>query len=69
MPPEYAVFGKFSTKTDVFSFGVILLEIVSGKRNNGSYHKHPSLTLIGHVSNKKQQSSAFACFSKTVDLL
>ncbi|KAF3948802.1 hypothetical protein CMV_025245 [Castanea mollissima] len=49
MSPEYAVFGKFSTKSDVFSFGVILLEIISGKKNNNSYQTHPSLTLIGHV--------------------
>ncbi|KAF3958640.1 hypothetical protein CMV_016469 [Castanea mollissima] len=49
MSPEYAVFGKFSTKSDVFSLGVILLEIVSGKKNSDSYQEHPSLTLIGHV--------------------
>ncbi|KAF5464307.1 hypothetical protein F2P56_014393 [Juglans regia] len=49
MSPEYAVFGKFSTKSDVFSFGVILLEIVSGKKNSGSYMEHPSQTLIGQV--------------------
>ncbi|GMY37024.1 G-type lectin S-receptor-like serine/threonine-protein kinase RKS1 [Fagus crenata] len=49
MSPEYAVFGKFSTKSDVFSFGVMLLEIVSGKKNNASYQNHPCLTLIGHV--------------------
>ena len=60
MSPEYVVFGKFSTKSDVFSFGVILLEIVSGKKNNSSYQSHDSLTLIGHVSNKKQQSLLFA---------
>ncbi|XP_057750077.1 G-type lectin S-receptor-like serine/threonine-protein kinase SD1-1 isoform X3 [Arachis stenosperma] len=32
MPPEYAVRGHFSTKSDVFSYGVIVLEIVSGKK-------------------------------------
>ena len=60
MSPEYVIFGKYSTKSDVFSFGFILLEIVSGKKNNDSYQKHPSLTLIGHVSNNKQQSLLFA---------
>ncbi|KAG5561406.1 hypothetical protein RHGRI_004440 [Rhododendron griersonianum] len=35
MPPEYAKFGRFSVKTDVFSFGVLILEIVSGKKYSG----------------------------------
>ncbi|KAH1056188.1 hypothetical protein J1N35_034253 [Gossypium stocksii] len=35
MAPEYAMEGLFSVKSDVFSFGVILLEIISGKKNNG----------------------------------
>ena len=33
MCPKYAMEGSFSTKTDVFSFGVVLLEIISGKKN------------------------------------
>lgn len=33
MSPEYAMHGRFSEKSDVFSFGVIIIEIVSGKRN------------------------------------
>ncbi|XP_050149363.1 G-type lectin S-receptor-like serine/threonine-protein kinase RKS1 [Malus sylvestris] len=49
MSPEYAVFGRFSTKLDVFSFGVILLEIVSGKKNNGFYQADHFVNLIGHV--------------------
>ncbi|KAM6550696.1 hypothetical protein CsatB_000504 [Cannabis sativa] len=36
MSPEYAMHGKFSFKSDVFSFGVLVLEILSGKRNNFS---------------------------------
>ncbi|XP_009791095.1 cysteine-rich receptor-like protein kinase 15 isoform X2 [Nicotiana sylvestris] len=35
MSPEYAMEGLFSTKSDVFSFGVLVLEIVSGRKNNG----------------------------------
>nr|GEV33116.1 putative S-locus glycoprotein domain-containing protein [Tanacetum cinerariifolium] len=31
--PEYAVNGIFSVKSDIFSFGVLVLEIVSGKKN------------------------------------
>ncbi|KAL5578983.1 hypothetical protein UlMin_011425 [Ulmus minor] len=46
MAPEYAMEGLFSVKSDVFSFGVILLETISGKRNNGSYVKENSQTLI-----------------------
>ncbi|KAG5234856.1 G-type lectin S-receptor serine/threonine-protein kinase [Salix suchowensis] len=49
MSPEYVVFGNFSVKSDVFSFGVMLLEIVSGKKNNRFYQQDPPLTLIGYV--------------------
>ncbi|XP_041023456.1 putative receptor-like protein kinase At4g00960 isoform X4 [Juglans microcarpa x Juglans regia] len=37
MPPEYVMHGQFSVKSDVFSFGVLVLEIVSGKKNNSSF--------------------------------
>ncbi|KAF3957283.1 hypothetical protein CMV_017688 [Castanea mollissima] len=37
MSPEYALEGLFSIKSDVFSFGVLLLEIVSGQKNTGFY--------------------------------
>ncbi|KAK9064304.1 hypothetical protein SSX86_015684 [Deinandra increscens subsp. villosa] len=36
MAPEYALWGYLSDKADVYSYGVVLLEIVSGK-NNTSY--------------------------------
>ncbi|RDX85764.1 Cysteine-rich receptor-like protein kinase 14, partial [Mucuna pruriens] len=35
MAPEYARHGKLSMKLDVFSFGVMVLEIVSGQKNGG----------------------------------
>jgi serine/threonine protein kinase len=49
MAPEYATDGLFSVKSDVFSFGVLLLEIISGKKSKGFYHPDHSLSLIGHV--------------------
>ncbi|XP_057955774.1 G-type lectin S-receptor-like serine/threonine-protein kinase At4g27290 [Malania oleifera] len=49
MAPEYAVDGLYSIKSDVFSFGVLLLEIISGKRSRGFNHSSHSLNLIGHA--------------------
>ncbi|KAH9651178.1 G-type lectin S-receptor-like serine/threonine-protein kinase [Citrus sinensis] len=49
MAPEYASDGQFSVKSDVFSFGILLLEIVSGKKNRGFYHLDNKLNLIGHA--------------------
>ncbi|XP_051121625.1 cysteine-rich receptor-like protein kinase 26 [Andrographis paniculata] len=34
MPPEYTFQGHFSVKSDVFGFGVMILEIVSGQKNS-----------------------------------
>ncbi|XP_045819816.1 G-type lectin S-receptor-like serine/threonine-protein kinase At4g27290 isoform X3 [Trifolium pratense] len=50
MPPEYAVRGCFSIKSDVFSFGVIVLEIISGRRIRNFYDPcHHHLNLLGHA--------------------
>ncbi|CAA2953891.1 G-type lectin S-receptor-like serine threonine-kinase At4g27290 isoform X2 [Olea europaea subsp. europaea] len=49
MAPEYAVHGRFSQKSDVFSFGVLVLEIVIGKRNSGFCHGDQHLNLLGHA--------------------
>ncbi|XP_054787225.1 cysteine-rich receptor-like protein kinase 44 isoform X3 [Prosopis cineraria] len=38
MAPEYLIRGQFSMKSDVFSFGVIVLEIISGKKNSATFH-------------------------------
>ncbi|XP_028787872.1 putative cysteine-rich receptor-like protein kinase 32, partial [Neltuma alba] len=38
--PEYLMYGQFSEKSDIFSFGVIILEIISGKRNARSSESH-----------------------------
>ncbi|KAG5235572.1 G-type lectin S-receptor serine/threonine-protein kinase [Salix suchowensis] len=49
MSPEYAVDGLFSVKSDVFSFGVLVLEILSGRKNRGFYHPDHKHNLLGHA--------------------
>ncbi|PON85820.1 S-receptor-like serine/threonine-protein kinase [Trema orientale] len=46
MSPEYAMGGVFSEKSDVFSFGVLLLEIVSGRKNANFHYYDQHLSLI-----------------------
>ncbi|RDX79840.1 Receptor-like serine/threonine-protein kinase SD1-8, partial [Mucuna pruriens] len=49
MAPEYAFDGIFSIKSDVFSFGVLLLEIVSGKKNSRFFYPNDYNNLIGNA--------------------
>lgn len=49
MSPEYAIDGLFSVKSDVFSFGVLVLEIVSGRKNRGFNHPDHQHNLLGHA--------------------
>uniref|UniRef100_A0A803NZ05 Cysteine-rich receptor-like protein kinase 25 n=1 Tax=Cannabis sativa TaxID=3483 RepID=A0A803NZ05_CANSA len=49
MSPEYAMHGQFSFKSDVFSFGVLVLEILSGKRNNFFYQSHEGADLLSYA--------------------
>lgn len=49
MAPEYAFHGLVSIKTDVFSFGVLLLEIVSGRKDTIFNHPEQPLNLLGYA--------------------
>ncbi|KAJ0918617.1 putative protein kinase RLK-Pelle-DLSV family [Helianthus annuus] len=50
--PEYAAHGRFSIKSDVFSFGVIVLEIISGIKNREFFHGDRSDNLLGHTPSR-----------------
>ncbi|RZC44817.1 hypothetical protein C5167_037770 [Papaver somniferum] len=49
MSPEYLLEGRFSEKSDVFSFGVLLLEVVSGEKITHFHHLELSLSLLGYA--------------------
>nr|XP_043613726.1 G-type lectin S-receptor-like serine/threonine-protein kinase At4g27290 [Erigeron canadensis] len=69
IPPEYAVHGHFSVKSDVFSFGVLMLEIISGKKNREFSHEDHSDNLLGHAwrlhNDNKSIELMSACLSIT----
>ncbi|KAJ9566844.1 hypothetical protein OSB04_002810 [Centaurea solstitialis] len=48
MSPEYAMHGSFSVKSDVFSLGVLVLEIISGKRSTSLFQSGYG-DLLGHA--------------------
>ncbi|XP_074567205.1 G-type lectin S-receptor-like serine/threonine-protein kinase At4g27290 [Curcuma longa] len=49
MSPEYVKNGAYSVKSDVFSFGVLILEIITGKKNVGCYISKEYLNLLEHI--------------------
>lgn len=51
MAPEYALYGLLSVKLDVYSYGVMVLEIVTGQKN-GSFQKNSetAINLLSTVS-------------------
>ncbi|CAN6168304.1 unnamed protein product [Urochloa humidicola] len=49
MSPEYVLRGQYSTKSDVFSFGILVIEIVTGLRNTGHYFDEQNEDIISIV--------------------
>ncbi|KAL5772802.1 hypothetical protein ACOSP7_012420 [Xanthoceras sorbifolium] len=49
VPPEYVRRGTYSMKYDVYSFGVLLLQIISGKRSNCYYGRSENLNLLEYA--------------------
>ncbi|XP_042456057.1 G-type lectin S-receptor-like serine/threonine-protein kinase At4g27290 isoform X2 [Zingiber officinale] len=66
MSPEYAMNGTFSIKSDVFSFGVLLLEIVSGKKNREVYNSN-YLNLLGHIWSLWKEDKSLQIADESID--
>ncbi|KAL5793951.1 hypothetical protein ACOSP7_002545 [Xanthoceras sorbifolium] len=66
MSPEYALDGLFSFKSDVFSFGVVVIEMISGKRNTGFYQPEQNLSLLGYAWQLWKEDKALNLLDQTI---
>ncbi|KAL8126728.1 hypothetical protein AgCh_013851 [Apium graveolens] len=66
MAPEYALEGLFSVKSDAFSFGVVVLEIISGKKNTGFYGSQLAMNLLGYAWTLWKEEKPMALLDETL---
>lgn len=65
--PEYAEGGKMSSKADVCSFGVVLLELITGQSTTDRTLQEKSL--VGWVTTKKPYTLLFTSTFLVVNFL
>ncbi|OVA11173.1 Protein kinase domain [Macleaya cordata] len=66
MAPEYALHGLFSVKSDVFSFGVLILEIVSGRKITSFYQSGSSQDLLSYAWKHWREGTALELMDSTL---
>ncbi|XP_044496560.1 G-type lectin S-receptor-like serine/threonine-protein kinase At1g67520 [Mangifera indica] len=67
MSPEYVLKGVVSMKTDVYSFGVMVLEIMSCKKNSGCYDPERPLNLVGYAWQLWNEGKGLELIEQTMD--
>lgn len=68
MAPEYASLGQLSDKVDVFSFGVLCLEIISGRRNIDEKYPLDKVYLTRWIWDLYRQDKLMDLVDKTMTL-
>ena len=59
MPPEYILEGILSTKYDVYSFGVTLLETISGMCRSEPARHHASVPWVSEILHAHTDTSVY----------
>nr|POE94091.1 g-type lectin s-receptor-like serine/threonine-protein kinase [Quercus suber] len=56
----------FSVKSDAFSFGVVLLEVISGIKNTGFHQSEHALSLLGYAWKLWKEGKALDLMDQTI---
>ncbi|XP_024029545.1 putative cysteine-rich receptor-like protein kinase 43 [Morus notabilis] len=68
LAPEYLAQGRLTEKVDVYSFGVLVLEIVTGVRNNKLNPNAPFETLVAHAWKHFQSNTVLEIIEKSMEM-
>ncbi|XP_058092162.1 cysteine-rich receptor-like protein kinase 44 isoform X2 [Magnolia sinica] len=66
MAPEYVLGGQFSIKSDVFSFGVLLLEIITGQKNSNFYQSDCAEYLLSYAWKQWKDGAVLELIDPTI---
>ncbi|KDP20853.1 hypothetical protein JCGZ_21324 [Jatropha curcas] len=67
MAPEYLLGGIYSEKSDVFGFGVLILEIVSGRKANSFQNHDQHMSLLAYAWQSWCESSGVGMIDQALD--
>ncbi|PIN20581.1 Serine/threonine protein kinase [Handroanthus impetiginosus] len=67
IPPEYVKGGVYSRKYDVYSFGVLLLQIISGKKTLSLFGLQKNLNLLEHAYELFKRDSSMDFMDPVLD--
>ncbi|PKU88143.1 cysteine-rich receptor-like protein kinase 2 [Dendrobium catenatum] len=65
--PEYAIHGQLTEKVDTYSFGVVVLEIISGRRNSNPKLEHIKQYLLEWVWKLYEQDDLVELIDKSMN--